>query len=53
MCSKTQIGRDKMENIPYASTIGSIVYVMLCIKPNVSYTLSITSKYQSNLDKSH
>lgn len=42
-----------MENIPYALVIGSIIYVILCIKADVSYTLSITSKYHSNLDDGH
>ena len=50
MCPKTQIKKDRMERIPYASTIGSIMYAILYTRPNVSYALSITSWYQSNLD---
>ena len=42
-----------MSKIPYASAIGSIMYVMLCTRPDVSYALSMTSRYQSNLDESH
>ena len=42
-----------MSKIPYASAIGSIMYAMLCTRPDVSYALSITSKYQSNLGESH
>jgi ATP-binding cassette subfamily B (MDR/TAP) protein 1 len=49
MCSKTKIDRDRMERIPYASAIGSIIYVMLCTKLDVSYALSITNRYQSIL----
>jgi hypothetical protein len=37
-----------MSVIPYASTIGSIMYAMLCTCPDVSYALSATSRYQSN-----
>jgi hypothetical protein len=37
-----------MRAIPYASAIGSIMYAMLCMHPDVSYALSATSKYQSN-----
>jgi ATP-binding cassette subfamily B (MDR/TAP) protein 1 len=47
MCSKTKIDRDRMERIPYASAIGSIIYVMLCTKLDISYALSITNRYQS------
>ena len=40
--------REKMNGIPYASAIGSIMYAMLCTHPDVSYPLSVTSRYQSN-----
>ena len=32
--------------IPYASTIGSIMYVMLCTRPDIVHALRVTSKYQ-------
>ena len=35
-----------MNMIPYASAIGSIMYVMLCTRFDVSYALSVTSRYQ-------
>jgi mevalonate pyrophosphate decarboxylase len=55
MCPKTQIEKDRMERIPYASAIGFIMYVMLslCTRPNVSYALSIMSRYQSNPNEDH
>ena len=42
-----------MSRIPYASAIGSIMYTMICTRPNVSYALSVTSIYQSNLGEGH
>jgi ATP-binding cassette subfamily B (MDR/TAP) protein 1 len=48
MCPITQIERDMMEKIPCPSTVGSIMYAMLCIRLDVSYALSITNRYQSN-----
>ena len=42
-----------MSKIPYASTIGSIMYVMLCTQPDVSYALCMTSRYQSDPSESH
>jgi len=53
MCLKTQIERHRMEKIPYTLDIGSIMYVMLCIRLDASYTLSITIRYQLNPNKSH
>ena len=35
----------RMDEIPYASTIGSIMYAMICTRPDVSFALSATSRY--------
>ena len=37
--------REKMRVIPYASAIGSVMYAMLCTRPDVSNALSLTSRY--------
>ncbi|KAL4368576.1 hypothetical protein GQ457_05G023610 [Hibiscus cannabinus] len=37
-----------MSQIPYDSAIGSIMYAMICTRPNLSYALSMTSRYQAN-----
>jgi hypothetical protein len=42
-----------MTAIPYASAIRSIIYVMLCTHPNVSYALSATSRYQLYYGEAH
>ena len=52
-CPMTQDERDRMSKIPYAYTIRSIMYAMLCTRPDVSYALSIMSRYQSDLGESH
>ena len=49
-CPKTNDERDRMSKIPYTSAIGSIMYAMLW---DVSYALSITSRYQSDPGESH
>ena len=41
----SQDERDRMSKISFASTIGSIMYAMLCSRPDVSYALSMTSRY--------
>ena len=53
MCPKTQDERTHMSMIPYASAIGLIMYPMLCTRPDVSYALSVMSRYQSNLGEGH
>jgi hypothetical protein len=42
-----------MRAVPYALSIGSIVYAMLCMRPNASYALSATSRCQSNYGEAH
>jgi hypothetical protein len=42
-----------MNTIPYASAIGSIMYAMLCTRPDVSFALSVTSRYQSDFGEAH
>ena len=42
-----------MNDVPYASTVGSIMYAMLCTRPDVSYALSVSSRYQSDPGLEH
>ena len=42
-----------MSMTPYASVIGLIMYAMLCTRPDISYALSVTSRYQFDLGKGH
>jgi hypothetical protein len=42
-----------MRVIPYALAIGSIIYAMICTCPDVSYALSVMSRYQSNYGDTH
>ena len=53
MYPKTEIKRDRMERIPHAVGMRYIMYVMLCTRLNLCYTLSITSSYQYNLGEGH
>ena len=38
--------REMMDKIPYASAIGSIMYAMLCTRPDVAHASSLSSRYQ-------
>ena len=42
-----------MRQVPYASTIGSLMYVMLCTRPDICYSVGMVSRYQSNLGLKH
>jgi hypothetical protein len=47
-CPSEPDEQERMRVISYASSIGSIMYAILCTCPDVSYALSDTSRYQSN-----
>ncbi|KAK8525324.1 hypothetical protein V6N12_014019 [Hibiscus sabdariffa] len=53
LCPSTPQERERMSQIPYASAIGSIMYAMICTRPDLSYALSMTSRYQANPGEGH
>ncbi|KAK8708413.1 hypothetical protein V6N13_059455 [Hibiscus sabdariffa] len=53
MCPSTPQERERMSQIPYASAIGSIMYAMICTRPDLSYAVSMTSRYQVNPGEGH
>ena len=42
-----------MRRIPYASTVGSLMYAMLCTRPDICFTVGMVSRYQSNPGLDH
>ncbi|GJW61917.1 retrotransposon protein, putative, ty1-copia subclass [Tanacetum coccineum] len=43
----------RMQNITYASAVGSIMYVVRCTRPDVAFTQNITSRFQQNPGDAH
>ena len=39
-----------MKTVPYASAVGSFMYVMLYTRLDICYSVGIVSRYQSNLE---
>ena len=42
-----------MEGIPYSSAIGSLMYAMLCTRPDICFAIGMVSRYQSNPGPKH
>ena len=53
MCPKTPEERNKRARIPYASAIESLMYVMMCTRPDICYAVGLVSRYQSNPGYKH
>ena len=48
MCPKTQEEEDKISKVPYASTIGSLMYAMVCTRPDIAHVVGVISRYMSH-----
>ena len=42
-----------IRTVPYASAVGSLIYVMVCMRPNISHVVGVVSKFLSNIGKEH
>ena len=38
-CLKNEFEKKEMENIPYASAVGSLMYAQVCTRPNIAYII--------------
>ena len=52
-CPKTQEEEEDKSQVPYASAVGSLMYVMVCTKPNIAHAMGFFSRYTSKLEKEH
>ncbi|GJU48554.1 retrotransposon protein, putative, ty1-copia subclass, partial [Tanacetum coccineum] len=46
--ASTPVEIQRMQNIPYASAVGSTMYVVRCTRRDVAFTQNITSRFQQN-----
>ena len=52
-CPATVEDIEKLKGIPYASAISSIMYAMLCTRPDVCLAISLAGRYKSNPGVGH
>ena len=50
---KTLKEEKTIRQVPYASTMGSLIYALLCTTPDIYYSVGIVSQYQSNPEPKH
>jgi len=44
-CPKNDFEREHMKNIPYASTIGSLMYAQVCTRPDIAFVVGVLGRY--------
>ncbi|KAL2253784.1 UNVERIFIED_CONTAM: Retrovirus-related Pol polyprotein from transposon TNT 1-94 [Sesamum indicum] len=52
-CPQSENDMQKMSKIPYSNVIGSIMFLMVCTRPDVAYAISCLSRYMSNPGPPH
>ena len=50
---ETDDERDYMSRVPYSSAVGSLMYAMVCSRPDLSFAVSVVSRYMANPGKEH
>ena len=53
MCPKAQEEVDNMSNILYSSTIGSLMYAMVCTRAYIAHAVGVFRRYMSNPSLGH
>jgi hypothetical protein len=48
-CPKTQEEIHDMANFPYVSVVGSLMYAMVCTRPDIAHVVGVLSRYMSTL----
>ena len=52
-CPKSEKDKTEMKKVPYASIVGSLMYVMVCIRLDIAFVVGFVSRFMSNLRKEH
>ena len=45
--------REYMSKVPYANVVGSLMYAMVCTRPDISQAVGVISRYMHNPGKEH
>jgi hypothetical protein len=45
--------KEDMERIPYASAVGSLMYAMVCTRPDIAHAVGVVSRFLSDPGKEH
>ena len=53
LCPTTTDEKEKMASIPYSSAVGSLMYCMVCTRPDIAHAVSTVSRFLSNPGNEH
>ena len=50
-CPKNEEEKEEMSKVPYSFVVGSLMYAMICTRPDIAYAVGVVSKFLSNPGK--
>ena len=50
-CPNSQEEEDEMSRVPYSNAVGSLMYVIVCTKPDLAYAVSTVNRLMSNPER--
>ncbi|KAL5838732.1 hypothetical protein ACOSQ3_015901 [Xanthoceras sorbifolium] len=52
-CPSSEEEKSEMSKVPYASAVGSLMYAMVCTRPDIAHAVGVVSRFLSNPGKEH
>ena len=52
-CPKAQEEEKDMSHVPYASAVDSLMYAMVCTRPDIAHAMGVLSRFMSKPGKEH
>jgi hypothetical protein len=53
LCPQSDHEIEYMSRVPYSNAVGSLMYTMVCSRPDLSHALSVVSRFMANPGKEH
>ena len=53
LCPQSNEEVDYMSRVPYSSVVGSLMFSMVCSRPDLAYAVSVVSRYMEKPGKEH
>ena len=51
--TKTQEEEEDMSHVPYESAVSSLMYAMICTRPDIAHVVGVLSRFMSKPGKEH
>ncbi|KAH9316598.1 hypothetical protein KI387_025225, partial [Taxus chinensis] len=52
-CPNIEQERNQISNVPYSSAVDSLMYAMVCNRPDIYHAVGAVSRFMSDLGKEH